>query len=440
MKRIRIGNDVIVRTSLGEFETDDKLKIKTLQCLFIKQKHNDKSDNDMCYEPSQYVYGCCGCCNYNAAVYNNGYNMPCTLRDPHWFPGYNGFGVNSNKFNCPKEYQSDIRVFDNYVESYFPAKDQKLGIFKVVFVAQVYTTGWGMNDLKTITIDKGELFTLVDSAEQSTTDGLIDLTDSQGSDQENDKLIVDAIFIKGGKKDKVQNQFILGVGDTHELLDCVTSGRYVIEYLKNSVYNYITKENAKHFNFNIIQNNKPALSTVDEFGTITCRKEMSQFGGNSYDDVSIVVTSKYDNNIKDYVEYSVSSWNTIAEKYIVPSIDFAVTPITMNYKDKIVLSSHENIRVKLNEVTTQGFNIPIIYTILVSMNDYSADTERKDNKIWLADKYYVNKYLKFSIDNTKNVADVDTNGDIIITGRGSTRMYITNKAGQIVAFNNITVY
>ena len=114
MKRIRIGNDVIVRTSLDEFETDDKLKIKTLQCLFIKQKHNDKSDNDMCYEPSQYVYGCCGCCNYNAAVFNNGYNMPCTLGDPHWFPGYNGFGVNSNKFNCPKEYQSDVRVFDNY--------------------------------------------------------------------------------------------------------------------------------------------------------------------------------------------------------------------------------------------------------------------------------------------------------------------------------------
>jgi len=109
-----------------------------------------------------------------------------------------------------------------------------------------------MNDLKTITIDKGELFTLVNSAEESTTDGLIDLTDGQGSDQENDKLIVDAIFIKGGKKDKIENKFILGTGGTHELLDYVTRGRYVIEYLKDSVYNYITKENAKHFNFSII--------------------------------------------------------------------------------------------------------------------------------------------------------------------------------------------
>lgn len=434
MKRIRIGNDVVVRTSLDEFETNDKLKIKTLQCLFIKQEYDNKSDNDMCYEPSQYVYGCCGCCNYNAAVFNNGYNMPCTLRDPHWFPGYNGFGVNSNKFNCPKEYQSDVRVFDNYVESYFPAKDQKLGIFKVVFVAQVYTTGWGMNDLKTITIDKGELFTLVDSAEESTTDGLIDLTDGQGSDQENDKLIVDAIFIKGGKKDKIENKFILGTGSTHELLDYVTSGRYVIEYLKDSVYNYITKENAKHFNFSIIQDNKPALSTVDEFGTITCREEISQYDK----DVSIVVTSKYDNNIKDYVDYSVSTWNTIAHEYIAPSIEFALLPITQSSSDKIVLSSHANVKIKLNEITVQGLNIPVMYMIGVDANNYNPGNT--NSKIQVADKYYVNKYLKFSIDNTNNVADVDANGDIIITGRGFTQMDIMNKAGLIVASQNITVY
>ena len=435
MKRIRIGNDVVVRTSLDEFETNDKLKIKTLQCLFIKQEYDNKSDNDMCYEPSQYVYGCCGCFNYNAAVFNNGYNMPCTLRDPHWFPGYNGFGVNSNKFNCPKEYQSDVRVFDNYVESYFPAKDQKLGIFKVVFVAQVYTTGWGMNDLKTITIDKGELFTLVDSAEESTTDGLIDLTDGQGSDKENDKLIVDAIFIKGGKKDTFKNKFILGTGGTHELLDYVTSGRYVIEYLKDSVYNYITKENAKHFNFSIIQDNKPALSTVDEFGTITCREEISQYNK----DVSIVVTSKYDNNIKDYVDYSVSTWNTIAREYIAPSIQFALLPITQSSSDKIVLSSHANVKIKLNETTVQGLNIPVMYIIGIDdENNYNPGNI--DSKIQIADKYYVNKYLKFSIYSDNNAIDVDANGDIIITGRGSAEMDIMNKAGQVVASENINVY
>jgi len=47
----------------------------------------------------------------------------------------------------------------------------------------------------------------------------------------------------------------------------------------------------------------------------------------------------------------------------------------------------------------------------------------------VADKYYVNKYLKLSIDNTNNVADVDANGDIIITGRGFTQIDIMNKTG-----------
>lgn len=438
MKRIRIGNDVVVRTSLDEFETNDKLKIKTLQCLFIKQKHNDKSDNDMCYEPSQYVYGCCGCCNYNAAVYNNGYNMPCTLRDPHWFPGYNGFGVNSNKFNCPKEYQSDVRVFDNYVESYFPAKDQKLGIFKVVFVAQVYTTGWGMNDLKTITIDKGELFTLVDSAEESTTDGLIDLTGGQGGDSDDnqgeDKLIVDAISLD----DDGVHRFILGTGGTYELLDYVTNGRYVIEYLKDSVYNYITKENAKHFNFFITQGGNPAQSTVDEFGTIVCKKEKAYHGRSGQDDIRITVVSKYDSNINSYVDYSLNTWNTVASEYIVPSVTFVLQPVTQAESDKIVLSSHANVKVKLNEVTTHGFKIPVQYMILVDSNNYN--TGDINSKVWLADKYYVNKYLKFSVDNSNKVAYADANGDIIITGKGSVQIDIMNKVGQYVASTNITVY
>ena len=54
--------------------------------------------------------------------------------------------------------------------------------------------------------------------------------------------------------------------------------------------------------------------------------------------------------------------------------------------------------------------------------------------------YYVNKYLKFSIYSDNNAIDVDANGDIIITGRGSTQMDIMNKAGQTVASKNITVY
>ena len=79
-----------------------------------------------------------------------------------------------------------------------------------------------------------------------------------------------------------------------------------------------------------------------------------------------------------------------------------------------------------------------MYMIGVDANNYNPGNT--NSKIQVADKYYVNKYLKLSIDNTNNVADVDANGDIIITGRGFTQIDIMNKAGQIVASKNITVY
>lgn len=425
MKRIRIGNDVVVRTSLDEFETNDKLKIKTLQCLFIKQKHNDKSDNDMCYEPSQYVYGCCGCCNYNAAVFNNGYNMPCTLRDPHWFPGYNGFGVNSNRFNCPKEYQSDVRVFDNYVESYFPAKDQKLGIFKVVFVAQVYTTGWGMNDLKTITIDKGELFTLVDSSEESTTDGLIDLTDNQ----DNDKLTVDAIEIS---KNSIYRDPFKGNSEvsTYELFDFASEDfRWIVYYIKDNVRYYITKDNAKYFNFSITQDGKPAKSTIDEFGTISYVKESAYHDNNRKDDITISVASKYNENIVDYLRCSLVTWNT-------PDTD---SYCASREHDYYISFKHINSGAGANLIEGEyiydekytKINLDDITNGLVYYIKYSGVSS--------VDKYYAKKYLTLDSSN-HNAAITDEFCNIIIIGKGDTKLTLKDKiTNNILTYVDISV-
>lgn len=425
MKRIRIGNDVVVRTSLDEFETNDKLKIKTLQCLFIKQEYDNKSDNDMCYEPSQYVYGCCGCCNYNAAVFNNGYNMPCTLRDPHWFPGYNGFGVNSNRFNCPKEYQSDVRVFDNYIESYFPAKDQKLGIFKVVFVAQVYTTGWGMNDLKTITIDKGELFTLVDSAEESTTDGLIDLTGGQGGDSDDnqgeDKLIVDAI--------EIYNKNFKPCDPTYKLFDYSKTGRWAVDYIKDSCRYPITEDNAKHFKFSILQNNKPAKSTINEFGVISYIEETAHNGGASEDDIQIKVSSKYNEDIKDYVYYSINDWNNKYNAGYVPgfeNISFRLKQLDYSPYDDIVntqtIRGKKYTKIEPNCITANG----ILYYIY-----YSSEPN--------IDKYTIKNYLTLDSSN-KNVAMIDEFGNITIIDNGGVKITLKEKnSDSIITYMDISV-
>lgn len=424
MKRIRIGNDVVVRTSLDEFETNDKLKIKTLQCLFIKQECDNKSDNDMCYEPLQYVYGCCGCCNYNAAVFNNGYNMPCTLRDPHWFPGYNDFGVNSNKFNCPKEYQSDVRVFDNYVESYFPAKDQKLGIFKVVFVAQVYTTGWGMNDLKTITIDKGELFTLVDSAEESTTDGLIDLTDGQGSDQVDNKLTVDAIEIRRSNYFKGNS-----IVSTYELFDYVgDTFRWIVYYIKDNVRYYITKDNAKHFNFSITQDGKPAKSTIDEFGTISYVEESAYHNKNDRkDDITISVSSKYNKNIIDYLRLSLVTWNT-------QDHDIYHASIEQDYKIRFNNITEDTVPQNTNCISDRKYtkiNLDNITGDLIYYIQFSGTRS--------VDKYYAKKYLTLDSSN-HDVAITDEFCNIIIMDKGPTTLTLKDKiTNDIITYIDISV-
>lgn len=425
MKRIRIGNDVVVRTSLDEFETNDKLKIKTLQCLFIKQEYDNKSDNDMCYEPSQYVYGCCGCCNYNAAVFNNGYNMPCTLRDPHWFPGYNGFGVNSNKFNCPKEYQSDVRVFDNYVESYFPAKDQKLGIFKVVFVAQVYTTGWGMNDLKTITIDKGELFALVDSSEESTTDGLIDLTDSQ----DDDKLTVDAVEIL--KSNGYYNYF-KGNSEvsTYELFDFTSKDfRWIVYYIKDNVRYYITKDNAKYFNFSITQDGKPAKSTIDEFGTISYVKESAYHNNGAEDDIIISVASKYNENIIDYIRCSLVIWNTPDTKRYYANREESYNISFKDLYNGPGISLTETIHIHDKKYTK--INLDNITNGLVYYIKYSGNSS--------VDKYYAKKYLTLDSSN-HNAAITDEFCNIIIIGHGDTKLTLKDKiTNDILTYIDVSV-
>jgi hypothetical protein len=46
---------------------------------------------------------------------------------------------------------------------YFPAQDQiRAGKYKVVIVLTIYESGWGSNNLRTVTIDKGEQFILED--------------------------------------------------------------------------------------------------------------------------------------------------------------------------------------------------------------------------------------------------------------------------------------
>lgn len=171
MKRIRIGNDIRVQTTLHELKDFDATMIKQLRCYFIPNIEEAVNPFPQTYDPAQYTICNCGKPKYNV--------FPCNIYAPHWFPGYDGFGVNSTPFiRFEKEYLAPSRLLaeQNKIEAYFPAVDQKLlSEYRVVIVLTLYQAGWGTDNLRTYTIDKGIVFALTSDDRDIDTDTTIDL-------------------------------------------------------------------------------------------------------------------------------------------------------------------------------------------------------------------------------------------------------------------------
>ena len=165
MNIVRIGNDIQVRATLTELGDWNSTNIKSICCYFVRIQEESKSKYPQYYEPSQYSMNCCGGYAYNTMPSNM------CVTQPHWFPGYNGFGVNSTPFeHAPNEYRAPVRVMreEGRVEAFFPAPDQKyIGVYKTVFVVELYEYGWNINNTRVFTIDKGKSFELSDTSGSS---------------------------------------------------------------------------------------------------------------------------------------------------------------------------------------------------------------------------------------------------------------------------------
>ena len=171
MKRIRIGNDIRVQTSLHDLNDFDITSIKQLRCYFIPQGDSYTTPTTDTYDPMQYTICNCGKPKYNV--------FPCNIDAPHWFCGYNGFGVNSKHFiHVDTKFLAPSRLLEeqNRIEAYFPAKAQhQIGEYKFVIVLTIYQPGWCENNLRTITLDEGVIFALTSDDRDTDTDTIIDL-------------------------------------------------------------------------------------------------------------------------------------------------------------------------------------------------------------------------------------------------------------------------
>ena len=234
MKRIRIGNDIRVQTSLHDLNDFDITSIKQLRCYFIPQGDSYTVSNTDTYDPMQYTICNCGKPKYNV--------FPCNMDAPHWFCGYNGFGVNSKRFvHVDSNFLAPARLLaeQNRIEAYFPAKAQyQIGEYKFVIVLTIYQPGWCENNIRTITLDEGVIFALTNDdrdPDHSTTIDL-DITYAESIDVP-DKLYLHKT-LNLGETDEKLTKYDVTIGYSYESTRKLTSDEFS-EYVRTTVVNNI---------------------------------------------------------------------------------------------------------------------------------------------------------------------------------------------------------
>lgn len=208
MKKIRIGNDIRLKLKIDGIDNVTSADIKQVRCYLInttfgkdqkeaEMKHARRFTREVFpefYIPSAYNTHCCERPAYHvhpANVCHYDKFLP-DFHDYHWWPGFKGFGLHPDKFQryhrlfdpcCQRLehyehpfvtgpdrvstpwYLTEAEVLNttNTLSCIFPANEQHgLGIYKLVVVLVLFEQGWGKHNLRTYTIDKGEIFELVD--------------------------------------------------------------------------------------------------------------------------------------------------------------------------------------------------------------------------------------------------------------------------------------
>lgn len=216
--KVRIGNDICLRVTLLGQNYNDYVNIKSIRAYLIntsrKQDIKDLLESeertvrfvsrfpeepncrafrstpyDLCHSghPTFHVKPICfGACYTGFGVtphsFDPFHNHLWAYGHPHW---HNDFCHPCHECECdypigeeldhvnipdPDKFRAPVKAADdkNKVYVYFPAEDQHhTGTYKLVIVAKIYQPGYAPNDLRTVTMDYKEVFTIVGSSEQA---------------------------------------------------------------------------------------------------------------------------------------------------------------------------------------------------------------------------------------------------------------------------------
>ena len=263
----------------------------------------------------------------------NNYNrfLP-DFHDYHWWPGYRGFGRYPEHFHgymplpdpsipvLPPDphaidtfgkdgikyngthmgepaYLADSQVLHetNTITCMFPAVQQRLcGTYKLVVVLTVFEQGWGRHNLRTYTIDKGEVFEFVDDDSGESGNITLDI-DSTGA-REN---VLENVYPENQSyRMATRTNMIIGEhdvdGNVYNIYATLKDGAVAL-------YN----PSDWHFNELLFSSSNPEVLSVGIDGTLYAHDVM---GAEETVDVTI---KDIDNNVSYTFQVTVKNMNTL---------------------------------------------------------------------------------------------------------------------------------
>ena len=209
-KNIRIGTDVRIKVNIVDGEqTVNPINVKHVECYLINtteestyfaSRFPQEPVSDQ-YEASEYHVNTCG------------HPVYFTYPDQHIVPVYQGFGLHPNWSRIyPMHHRADSDAFRapvfagegmGEVVILFPAEAQKrCGTYKLVIKAKIYQPGYSMiGNLRTVTMDYDDVFTLVEDSSQADSDATIVIENEHEIHVEEVKAYGDDDVIIGQSKD-----------------------------------------------------------------------------------------------------------------------------------------------------------------------------------------------------------------------------------------------
>ena len=218
--KIRIGNDIKLYVTLLSSKVIDSVNIKSIEAFVINATKEHEQTEDLKnktrfisrFPVEPYVDAFCSTA-YD--IKSSGYPTWRAYPQNYIYGSYAGFGYKPYwpdhfkpaPMHNLTEFKAPIKATKqrDTVEVFFPAEAQLYtGTYNLVIVAKIYEPGYSNNDLRTVTMDYENIFTLVNKTEDGVdSDVTLSVASSHGSETATSVVVSGSTYCMVGGNDQL---------------------------------------------------------------------------------------------------------------------------------------------------------------------------------------------------------------------------------------------